>query len=74
MRNNTRSTIVPALATILCTPRIPHRIKDAVNTPGRAQNRRDNGKSEARNEHCAEGGNVVLVEVLVGALSGVEGE
>lgn len=74
MRYNTRSTIIPARTPSLRTPRIPDRIKNTINTPRGAERRRRQWESQPRNEHSAESGRVVLAEVLVSALSGVEGE
>jgi hypothetical protein len=73
VRQNPQNTIVPALAT-LATIRVPNRIDDAVDRPHSSQNSRRGGVLEAGNRHCAQSSRVVLVEVLVRALGGVEGQ
>ena len=74
VRNHPQRAIVPPLATILATPGVTHRVNHAIHTPHRAQYRRRNRISQSADEHGAEGGDVVLVEVLVRALRRVEGQ
>ena len=73
LRNHPPSAIVPANTTPLPTPRIPNRVNHTINTPHAAQHSRSNRVPQTSNEHCAEGGDVVFVAVLMRALGRVEG-
>lgn len=74
MCQHPKRAIIPALAALAATARIPQRIHDAIHAPDGAQDTDSDGVLEACNGHCAEGSGVVFIEVLVGALCGVEGE
>jgi hypothetical protein len=74
MRQHPQCTIVPPLATILTTPRVSNRIHNPVDTPHRAQHTSRDRVSQASNEQSSQRGDVVLVEVLVGALRAVESQ
>lgn len=73
MRKKPRNSIVPALAS-LSPIRVSMRIHNPVHAPDCTDNRCRERVPQSRNEHRTERSGVVLVEVLVGALCGVECE
>ena len=74
MRNHPHDAIVPARPSLPSTPRIPNRIHDAVHTPHASQHGTRNRPPKSRDRHGDNSRDVVLVEVLVGALGAVEGQ
>lgn len=74
MHQHPRSTVVPPLAALLTTLCVSDGINHPIDAPERAQNRRRNRPPQPANKQCANDGGVILVEVLVRALSRVEGQ
>lgn len=74
MRNHPQRTIVPSLATLLTTVRVPNSIHNTVDAPHSAEDSCSDGPPQTRDQECADDGGVVLAKVLVRALSRVEGK
>ena len=74
VRNHPQSAVVPALTTLLTTVCVSNSVNDPVDAPDSSENGCRDRPAEARDQKCAEDGGVVLVEVLVRALSRVEGK
>jgi hypothetical protein len=74
MRQHPQRTIVPPLAAVLPTPRVPNRIHNPVHAPHRAEHTSRDRVFQSSDEHSSQRGDVVLAEVLVGALRAVEGQ
>lgn len=74
VRNHPSRTVVPALTALFTTVCVPDSIHHPVDAPHSSEDSCSNGPPKARDQECADDGGLVLAEVLVCALSGVEGK
>ena len=74
MRNHPQRTIIPPLTALLTTVRVPNSIHNAVDTPHSSEDSSSDRPPQSTDKQCANDGGVVLAEILVRALSRVEGK